>query len=324
MKRGWRTFRLRHTKGPDSDMQAILRATLDNLRIGHNITHTTDWVRGHQDDEQDIRSFPKEVALNIRMDAATKAAYELPQLWLTQEFVSFFPQEGCAVYIDNVKVTSSLYSTLSEHWHMEDARSYLLVRHGITDELFWNIHWPSLRFSLKKFSYHRRATLIKALHRHLPTQSKLYKQGRIAMSSLCPRCLHAEETHDHIYCCPGAEAVKQRRDDWKELIKQLGKNRTSLIILRAWQEHLLPVIGLPPSTDITATRPVIDDDISYMLHYAIQDQTEIGWSKLLLGLGSKVRISLQSSIDSQNPRAPQRRADDWLNSTIYSLLKFSL
>jgi len=324
MKKGWHMLRLRHTKGPDSDMQAILRDTLDSLK-NHNVIHyTTDWMRSHQDKQSDIRSLPKEVALNIRMDEATKTAYDLPQTWLTQEFVPVYKQEGCAVYINGLKITSSLHSTLSDHWHTDDARQYLIDRHGITDVLFRNIHWQSLSFSLKKFSCHRRATLVKAIHRHLPTQDKLYKQGRVAMSSLCPRCLQTNETNAHIYCCTNEVALKQRRDDWNELIKQLHRNRTSLIILRAWKDHLLPLLGLPPSSDITSTLPVIDDDITYMLQYAIKEQNEIGWDKLLLGLSSSVWKSLQSGIDSHNPKAPQRTAADWLNTATYHMLKFSL
>ena len=72
---------------------------------------------------------------------------------------------------------------------MEAAHIYILDRHGLTDTLFRNIRWPSLRYSLKKLSYHRRATAVKALHRHLPTQDKLFNQGKIAMTSMYPRCL---------------------------------------------------------------------------------------------------------------------------------------
>jgi len=303
-------LRLKHTKGPDSDMQTILRNTLETLRTEHGITHSTEWVRSHQDRQTDLRSLPKEVALNIRMDDATKTAYNLSQTWLTQESVPVYNLEGCAVYINGIKIVSSLPSTLAEHWHMEDARNYLLERHGLTDTLFRNIHWSSLRYSLKKFTCHRRATAVKALHRHLPTQNKLFNQGRIAMTSLCPRCLQTAETNAHIYCCSHTDSMTQRKSDWTELVKQLKRNRTSLIILRAWSAHLLPLLSLPPMEDITTTLPVFDDDINYMLQYAIQDQSEIGWDKLLLGLGSSVWKSLQSGIDSYNPKTPQRTAED--------------
>jgi hypothetical protein len=77
-------------------------------------------------------------------------------------------------------------------------------------------------------------------------------------------------------------------------------------------------------SDITSSMPVIDDDISFMLRCAIHDQTEIGWDKLVLGFSSSLWKSLQSGIDSYNPKAPQRTAIDWLNVSVYHLQKFSL
>ena len=93
---------------------------------------------------------------------------------------------------------------------MEDAKDYLRRRHRLSDQLIDNIHWPSLKFTLQKFSARRRATAVKALHRHLPTQGKLFSQGRVTMTSHCLRCLHTEETNADIYCCPNANAVKHR------------------------------------------------------------------------------------------------------------------
>jgi len=71
-------------------------------------------------------------------------------------------------------------------------------------------HWSALQFALKKLSVHRRATVVKAIHRHLPTQAKLFEQGRVTMCSLCPRCLQDEETNAHVYCCQNEDALKQR------------------------------------------------------------------------------------------------------------------
>ena len=145
MQKGWNLLRLRHTKGCDSDLQAILRTTLDNLKQTYGFAYTTDWVAGHQDDDADISSLPKTAALNIRMDAETKVAYELPQKWLTQECIPVYPHEGCAVYIHNKKITSALHTGLSEHWHAEEARSYLQQRHNLSITGMDSVHWKSLK-----------------------------------------------------------------------------------------------------------------------------------------------------------------------------------
>jgi len=108
-------------------------------------------------------------------------------------------------------------------------------RHGISPDIFLTIHWQSMRFALRKLSQHRRATALKAIHRHLPTHEKLFKQGQLAMNSLCTHCLQAEETNSHMYCCMHDVAYKQRKEDWGELWKQLQKKAS--IIEQMWRYY---------------------------------------------------------------------------------------
>jgi len=201
LQKGWQVWRYRHTKGADGDLQAQLKQTLQELHATNDITYETRWVKGHQDDNGDIQTLPRQVALNVRMDNDTKQAYALPQQWQTQRHIPVFRSEGCAVYIGDRKITYNLHLNLSERWHEEEAKSYLLQRHHINAELLPLVYWQAMRHGLSKLSPHRRATAVKAIHRHLPTQAKLFQQGRVAMSSLCPRCLQSTETNAHIFCC---------------------------------------------------------------------------------------------------------------------------
>ena len=57
---------------------------------------------------------------------------------------------------------------------------------------------------------------------------------------------------------------------------------------------------------------------------AVQEQTEIGWDKLLLGMGSTVWISIQELIDRNNPQPPKWSAMAEMNTSAHQLLKFSL
>jgi len=126
------------------------------------------------------------------------------------------------------------------------------------------------------------------------------------------------ETNDH------PEALKQRQQDWRELWKHLTKIQTSQIIARTWRHYLLPIVGLPLPPFVEDSIPETRDGTHYLLHRAIFEQDQIGWDKLLLGMGSTVWRSLQHYLDSENPGKVQRSADDWINSAIHQLLKFSL
>ena len=115
LQHGWRLWRYRNTKGTDSDLQAQLREVLRDLENKDEIGYNTQWVKGHQDDMQDICSLPCQVTLNVRMDADTKVAYDLPAQWQTQRFIPVLKKaEGCAVYIDGKKITSSIHLNLRE------------------------------------------------------------------------------------------------------------------------------------------------------------------------------------------------------------------
>ena len=130
-------------------------------------------------------------------------------------------------------------------------------RHNLTQEAFTTISWQSLHYALEQFSTHRRALAIKALHRHLPTHDKLFKQGRVVMSSLCPCCMRNEETNSHVICCPNDEAVKQRKEAWLDLL------------------------GIPGGTTMVERLPLARDELADLLQLAVEEQTKIGWDNWL-------------------------------------------
>ena len=177
---------------------------------------------------------------------------------------------------------------------------------------------------LKQLSPHRRATAAKVIHRHLPTQAKLFRQGRVAMTSLCPRCLTTEETNAHVYCCSNLDAIKQRKSDWLALWKILHRNKTATIIEQTWRQFLQPIIALPRGDSIVDTIPITHGEVSAILQKAIQEQTTIGWNKLLVGLWSVNWKLLQDLIDCNNPNKPKRAASNWMNTAMHQFLKFSM
>jgi len=112
VQQGWRRWRYRHTKGADGDLQVLLCQTINGMRRNSDFNYTSEWVQSHQDKNADISALPREVALNVRMDRNTKAAYSLPAQWQTQDFVPVLRAEGCAVYINNNKLTSNMHLSL--------------------------------------------------------------------------------------------------------------------------------------------------------------------------------------------------------------------
>mmetsp|Transcript_21231 Transcript_21231/g.30368 ORF Transcript_21231/g.30368 Transcript_21231/m.30368 type:complete len:442 (-) Transcript_21231:62-1387(-) len=258
------------------------------------------------------------------MDSDTKQAYALPQQWQTQRHIPVFRSEGCAIYIGDRKITYNLHMNLCERWHEEEAKTYLLQRHHLNADLIPLVSWQAMRYGLSKLSPHRRATAVKAIHRHLPTQEKLFKQGRVTMSSICTRCLQREETNAHVYCCTNTDAVTQRKKDWMDLWKHLHRNRTAKVIEQTWRTHLQPLLGIPLGNSVIDGLQLVHGDLEALVQLAIDEQTQIGWDKLLLGFGTITWKTIQEFIDEHNPKKPQRTGAVWLNTAIHQMLKFSL
>jgi len=144
------------------------------------------------------------------------------------------------------------------------------------------------------------------------------------MSATCPRCVQSAETNSHVFCCQNPEAVKQRKEDWLLLWKELYRARTATIIERTWKQKLSSLLAISSGENIVDSLPEAHGEVGSLLHRAVQEQNEIGWEKLLLGISSTTWKSLQDLIDSNNPHRPKRSASDWMNSVSHQFLKFSL
>jgi hypothetical protein len=101
-------------------------------------------------------------------------------------------------------------------------------------------------------------------------------------------------------------------------------HHTANIIEQTWRYYLQPLLGIPLGQSVIEGLTIAHGNVATLLQTAIQEQTAIGWDKLLLGLGSSTWKAIQDAIDSANPNAPKRNATDWMNSAVYQLIKFSL
>ena len=119
-------------------------------------------------------------------------------------------------------------------------------------------------------------------------------------------------------------ALRQRKEDWRELWKQLRRIHTASVIEQTWRYYLHPIVGISLGDSIIDGLTIAHGDLVGLLELAVREQQDIGWEKLLLGMGSKVWKTIQDMIDSGNPKPPKRNATVWLNSATHQFLKFSL
>jgi len=70
--------------------------------------------------------------------------------------------------------------------------------------------------------------------------------------------------------------------------------------------------------------PIAHGEVAYLLQRAVDEQSTIGWDKLLWGMGSATWKLIQNIIDTNNPKRPQRYSSAWMNAVMHQLKKFSL
>ncbi len=85
---------------------------------------------------------------------------------------------------------------------------YIYKKHGLCKAKLNDINTNGLHAYTKKAKPHQRASMSKLIHKWIPTNSFLHKQGR-APSPTCPRCNSIEDA-DHILSC----ARQSECDSW--------------------------------------------------------------------------------------------------------------
>jgi len=76
--------------------------------------------------------------------------------------------------------------------------------------------------------------------------------------------------------------------------------------------------------NIIDTIPVAYGETETLLRQAVQEQSDMGWEKILVGMASHTWRTLQDFIDANNPRKPQRSASEWMNVVSHQFLKFCM
>jgi len=137
-----------------------------------------------------------------------------------------------------------------------------------------NIHWQTLRYTLKKFKSAERRTITKFIHEWLPLLDRHHVIGT-SREHLCPSCRQAAETVDHFFECQQQE----RATIWKELHDHLQQHQIKNTVSNTFHDLLAYGLyqGRSEPTDITFHHAPADIKQLY------QAQERLGWRQLYYG-----------------------------------------
>lgn len=94
--------------------------------------------------------------------------------------------------------------------------------------------------------------------------------------------------------------------DWMEMLKHLHKTRTATIIEQTWRYHLHPLVGIHLADSIMEGLKLTHRELAALVHLAVDEQTKIGWDKLLVGLGMVTWKTIKELVDVHNLEVPER------------------
>jgi hypothetical protein len=148
--------------------------------------------------------------LNVYCD---RKASEAHQQSLSLSNGDVLPAEKWALfsnYPEPRKITGKLNEGVIQTLQSKALQAYIEKKHNISAEKLIHVDTVSMNNYLKALRPHNRATMVKLIHRWIPTNDFLYKQRR-SETQLCLRCnQHTEDSH-HILTCPDSQASTQRQ-----------------------------------------------------------------------------------------------------------------
>jgi len=259
----------------DYDIESTLKATLDKAPFKCDM----NWVKGHQDQDDEEATLPNEAKLNIIADELAEYAYTVCDP--SKDTIAPFPTTEISLLIKGSRVTSKMKAQIEEAIHIPRLKRYRNKKYG-WDEHTWDmIDWEAYGIAQKGIDQ----GLARFLHRFtsewLPVgqRTKFYQQGN---NATCVSCQGPdEETCHHIFSCQNERRQNNFKMQLYKIFQVLRKKHTYKPILQALHHNIIRYYNdeeLEPPTPIEHPK---EYDIT--LQEAFKEQTTIGWNHILKG-----------------------------------------
>jgi len=153
-----------------------------------------------------------------------------------------------------------------------------------------DIHWPTIRLALKRFSAADRRILTKVMHVWLPLNAS-HQTTSATQVRTCPLCRTEDETVDHFFAC----RHQDRQHVWKNLHEQLHRHQLKHSVSNTF--HDLLSLGLYSGRGEPTT--ITFQHAPYDVIQLYQRQEQLGWRQLYYGRISPAWIT---GIQSYHPQ----------------------
>ncbi len=175
---------------------------------------SSSWIRGHADkkpwkDLSDLRNqdLSRDEIYNVWCNHMAQQEWDDGSASLLDPDTT--PSERWslfAIHPQHHKITSKLKTGFYATIGYENLAQYISNKHSTSQAKLDRVNTAALSIFLGSKKIHKRANIVKLIHKWAPTFSTLCRQGCEA-SAICPRCHLAIETFDHVYTCSNEQAI---------------------------------------------------------------------------------------------------------------------
>jgi hypothetical protein len=278
--------KLRTHRDPNSDL------LLEYNAASRNMSKQMHWVASHQDEgiqwttseELKMMKLSHESKLNIWCDKMAGEARQLDQSYPDAEVL---PSEKWALYScvpTFHKLTCHLDDAIATNLYYSDMLHFITKKHGMTEAKLNETMTECLERYLKKQRPHARASTVKLIHKWLPTNEFLYKQGRM-QNPLCHRCTQTHETAAHIYSCPDPSSRKERQTLLYKKLKDLVNSGMPRMVATMLEEKLTTLFDIESMQEYCHASN--NCNMNESIRKATLHQNLIGWDNFIRGFVSK-------------------------------------
>ena len=253
-------------KDPDAD----LYMEIYHVKLTTPVLWNTRWVKGHQDDNRDVRELDPWAKVNIDMDRQAKGYWQRLNNNRPRPFSLPDSPDVWSLWIHGQRITRWDSKTADALYFNSEARKYWEAKYAHFREL----DYDAIRLAYKSINLYYQLRIPKWIGRRLPVGSITARWNTDNVAT-CPRCNHVNETTLHVISCqhPGATARKTQWLDQLEL--WLVRQHTHpdirfgvISILRASTRSL-------PWTPPFSSEPTI--------RHAFQQQQRLGTDDIMFG-----------------------------------------
>ena len=288
---------------PHLDLILLLQRNIALSQLHVKYIH----VYGHLDEGKHFSQLSLPQQLNVMADKLAKECL-LTNISDDSMWGSTYPHEPVRIWVDGIKVTSSIRSALYRSWGSHVARKLFQRRCIVNRYSFHHIAWDYVGHAMAAYPQMFSLWVTKHVSGFNGTNRQL-SRFQAEVTNKCPCCGHKDESSAHITRCSNAGRRRIFEKSIDSLLDWMENTHSDIQLVECLESYLLAQ-GEGSMVTIAAPFP-------HLASWAMELDT-LGWDNLLEGkIGGEFLALQQRTMQLCGSR---RHIKSWATEFIHQLL----